>query len=58
MKHKNNKKRHDELVYAYYEQLRKNETLEGKIDMYKEFVANVKSAIREVEDAIGIVDKA
>lgn len=57
MKHKN-KKRHDELAYAYYEQLRKNETLEGKIDMYKEFVANVKSAIREVEDAIDIVDRA
>lgn len=57
MKHKN-KKRHDELVYAYYEQLRKNETLEGKIDMYKEFVTNVKSAIREVEDAIDIVDRA
>lgn len=57
MKHKN-KKRHDELAYAYYEQLRKNETLEGKIDMYKEFVANVKSAIREVEDTIDIVDKA
>jgi hypothetical protein len=57
MKHKN-KKRHDELVYAYYEQLRKNETLEGKIDMYKEFVANVKSAIREVEEAIDIVDRA
>jgi len=57
MKHKN-KKRHDELVYAYYEQLRKNETLEGKIDMYKEFVANVKSAIREVEDAIDIMDRA
>ncbi len=57
MKHKN-KKHHDELVYAYYEQLRKNETLEGKIDMYKEFVANVKSAIREVEDAIDIVDRA
>lgn len=58
MKHKHNKKRHDELVYAYYEQLRKNETLEGKIDMYKEFVANVKSAIREVEDAIDTVDRA
>lgn len=57
MKHKN-KKRHDELVYAYYEQLRKNETLEGKIDMYKEFVANVKSAIREMEESISIVDKA
>ena len=57
MKHKN-KKRHDELVYAQYEQLRKNETLEGKIDMYKEFVANVKSAIREVEEAIDIVDRA
>jgi len=57
MKHKN-KKRHDELVYAYYEQLRKNETLEGKIDMYKEFVTNVKSAIREVEDAIDIMDRA
>lgn len=57
MKHKN-KKRHDELVYAYYEQLRKNETLEGKIDMYKEFVTNVKSAIREVEEAIDIMDRA
>ena len=57
MKHKN-KKRHDELVYAYYEQLVKNEQLEGKIDMYKEFVTNVKSAIREVEDAIDIMDRA
>jgi len=57
MKHKN-KKRHDELVYAYYEQLVKNEQLEGKIDMYKEFVINVKTAIREVEESIAIVDRA
>jgi len=57
MKHKN-KKRHDELVYAYYEQLMKNETLERKIDMYEEFVTNVKSAVAEMEEAISIVDKA
>jgi hypothetical protein len=57
MKHKN-KKHHDELVYAYYGQLVKNEQLEGKIDMYKEFVINVKTAIREVEESIAIVDRA
>lgn len=57
MKHKN-KKHHDELVYAYYEQLVKNEQLEGKIDMYKEFVINVKTAIREVEESVAIVDRA
>ncbi len=57
MKHKN-KKRHDELVHAYYEQLMKNEILEEKIDMYEEFVTNVKSAVAEMEEAISIVDKA
>lgn len=57
MKHRN-KKRHDELVYAYYKQLMKNEQLEGKVDMYKEFVANVKTAIREMEESVAIADRA
>ena len=57
MKHKN-KKRHDELAYAYYEQLRKNETLERTVAMYKKYLEEIATIVKDFGVSVDSVGKA
>ncbi len=57
MKHKN-KKRHDELAYAYYEQLRKNETLERDVAMYKKYLEEIATIVKDLGVSVDSVGKA
>lgn len=58
MKHKYNKKAHDELAYAYYDQLMKNEVLEGVIVIYEKLLESIKACIQDAESAINVINKS
>lgn len=62
MKRKNSKKAHNELVYAYYELLMKNEELERTVAMYKALYnalfEEVRALVPADKSTVNLADKA